>query len=149
MIIGENMNNIENSVNYQMGRISILKNLYQTKINLNVTNYFLDECIYCITRCILQDLISIQQVAKYENDIIKNFYSKYKDTRDLHSHFFNSNKTGQPITINELEIVIKEYHKMIQNKSNVELIYNDNNTISTILTKAFNEIYNKKNNNNL
>lgn len=138
------MNNIEDSVYRQAGRISILKNIKQTKTNLKLTNYFLEECFYCIARCILQDLISIQQREKYDNEIIKSFYTKYKDTRDLCSHFFNSTKKSLPITIEELEDIIKEFHKMIQNKPNVLFIYNDGDVVSTILTKAFKEIYNQK-----
>lgn len=137
------MNNIEDSIYYQMGRINILKNLKQTQENLQVTNYFLDESIYCIMRCVLQDLISVQQREKYDNAIIKDFYKKYKDTRDYHSHFFNSNKESLGMSVKDLEKIVMEFHRMIQNKPNTEFIYSNGDVISTILTKAFKEIYKK------
>ena len=138
------MNNIEDSITYQMHRIGILKNLQQVRINLNKTNTFLNVCIDCIQRIIIQDLISIQQKEKFTNPKICKFQKDYSSTRNGYAHFFNSNKTIKNISIKDLENIVQEFHMAIQNKdsNNTQIFYEDDGNITTILTEAFEKLYN-------
>lgn len=64
------MDDIKENIMIQLRRFKILKAIDQTKQHLGRTNDFLDTCSYCIARCILQDIISIQQKEKYQNDVV-------------------------------------------------------------------------------
>ena len=142
------MNNIEDSIAYQIYRISVLKNLQQVRINLHKTNKFLDVCIDCIQRIVIQDLISVQQKEKFTNPKICKFQNEYNSTRNGYAHFFNSNQTIKNISIHDLEDIVQEFHMVIQNKdcNNTKLSYIDDGNIATILTEAFEKIYNNSQN---
>ena len=131
------MSDIRDSIGLQFARIKALEGISEARKNLGFTITFFDSCSYCIARCVLQDLISIQHSKKYDNEIIKKFYNKYKDTRDFHSHFFESNKKDSPISLDELKTVVIEFHKMINEDPKSRYIYTTDNTIGNLLTKAF------------
>lgn len=140
------MNNIKDSIGLQFTRIKILEGISEARKNLGFTTAFFDSCSYCIARCILQDLISIQHLKKYDNEIIKKFYNKYKDTRDFHSHFFESNKKDSPISLEELKTIVIEFHKMINEDPKSHYVYTTDNTIGNLLTKAFSVLAPKSDN---
>ena len=140
------MNDIKVSIGYQFARIKILEGISEARKNLGFTNTFFDSCSYCIARCILQDLISIQHLKKYDNEIIKKFYNEYKDTRDFHSHFFESNKKHSPISLEELKTIVIEFHKMINEDQKSHYIYTTDDAIGNLLTKAFSILVPKSNN---
>ena len=131
------MNDVKENVINQLCRFKILKAIEQTKQYLGVTNSFLDTCSYCIARCILQDIISIQHKEKYQNDIVQNFYKKYKDTRDFHAHYGESTKTEQSLSLKELEPVIIELHKIVDNKLNCYYIYSEDSILTNLLVNTF------------
>ena len=131
------MNNIKENVINQLYRFKILKAIEQTKQHLGATNSFLDTCSYCIARCILQDIISIQQKEKYQNDVVQNFCKKYKDTRDFHSHYGESTKTEQSLSLKELEPVIVELHKIADNNLDCDYIYTEDSTLTDLLVNTF------------
>lgn len=124
-------------INYQFERIQNLEGILEAQKNLDVISKFLDNCSYCIARCILQDLISFQNLKKYDNKIIKDFCKKYKNTRDLHSHLFESNKKDIPLSLEELKKVTQEFHKMINQDTTSNYIYEIDDTLVNLLTKAF------------
>lgn len=131
------MDDIKENIMIQLRRFRILEAIKQTKQYLGRTNDFLDTCSYCIARCILQDIISIQQKEKYQNDVVQNFCKKYKDTRDFHSHYGESTKTEQSLSLKELESVIIELHKIVDNNLNCNYIYTEDSTLTDLLVNTF------------
>lgn len=95
-------------------RIIFIKTLSEARAETRKTNNFIDTTIYCISRCILQDCISFIEKNKLNNDnnkIIKKFYSKYKDTRDFHSHMYASDKTEKALNLLDITAIFDELCK--------------------------------------
>ena len=53
------MSDIRDSIGLQFARIKALEGISEARKNLGFTITFFDSCSYCIARCVLQDLISI------------------------------------------------------------------------------------------
>ena len=109
-------------------RIIIIKSLSEARDELRKTNSFINTSIYCISRCMLQDCISFIEKNKLnnaDNIIVKKFYSKYKDTRDVHSHMYASNKVEETLTLlditNIFDELCKEYSANMDIDSNIGL----------------------------
>lgn len=109
-------------------RIIFIKTLSEARAETRKTNNFINTTIYCISRCILQDCISFIEKNKLDsvnNKIIKKFYSKYKNTRDIHSHMYASNKVEETLTPLDITTIFdelcKEYSININTDSNMQL----------------------------
>lgn len=105
---------IDNFFIDNVNRIVIIKSLSEIRDELRKTNSFINTTIYCISRCILQDCISFIEKNKLNNTdsiIVKNFYSKYKDTRDVHSHMYASNKVEKTLTLLDITTIFDELCK--------------------------------------
>lgn len=134
------MTNLENILSLQIYRLQILKNIDNCRNSKRMTNIFLDECAYCLARCALQDLISLQRQEKYKNPLIKSFCRKYKHARDFHSHLaetIDHSKVEEIFTLEEFENVLEEFCKELPGNFNAESVFDDDYTSSLMLQTIF------------
>lgn len=136
------MIDLENILFLQIYRLQILKNIDKCRNGKKQANVFLDECAYCLARCALQDLISLQRRGKYKNPLIKSFCHKYKHARNFHSHLaetIDHSKVEEIFTLEEFENVLKEFCKELPGNFNAEPVFDDDYTLSLMLQTIFDE----------
>lgn len=88
-----------------LSRLTILKSLCTARVKSAKTSALIDTVIYSLSRCLLQDSIVAANKLSITEPEAKNFYSKYKDTRDFHSHRFESTKKPSTLLYSDIESI--------------------------------------------
>ena len=130
-------------VNLQLCRFTIIKSMDEARKRTSKTNDLVNTCVYCISRCILQDIISLRGNEDFNalpgSNSIKKFCDQYQNTRNLHSHYFSSTKQDLPITLEKLEYILVEIHKILNPQIQFDIGYGANNPLVQLFTQILQE----------